>query len=95
MCNDCKKVKATVFYVIGQRCLTCATIFDDKNRYEKHLQATRDAWKALNHLCGQTDDFCQDCCTHDELDHGICMDCEKDMTDYLVMQAEAAFEGDR
>lgn len=34
-------------------------------------------------------------CPHDEHDHGICLDCEKDITNDLIGKAEAAFEGDR
>lgn len=26
---------------------------------------------------------CQDCCPHDEHDHGICLDCAKDLIDEL------------
>lgn len=45
---------------------------------------------------GECEDYeCQRCCPHDELDHGICMDCGADRTDDLVAQAEYAFEGDR
>lgn len=46
--------------------------------------------------CNHPDeDFCEECCTHQELDHGVCCDCEKDMTEHLVAAAEYAFEGDR
>lgn len=38
---------------------------------------------------------CSECCPHDEHDHGICLNCDKDCTDDLVAQAEYAFEGDR
>lgn len=41
------------------------------------------------------DPECQECCPHDEHDHGICLDCEKDLTDDLAGAAEYAFEGDR
>ena len=34
-------------------------------------------------------------CPHDDHDHGICLDCGEDITDRLVMQAEAYYEGDR
>lgn len=34
-------------------------------------------------------------CEHNEHDHGICLDCGKDITDNLVGAAEARFEGDR
>ena len=43
--------------------------------------------------CGDTE--CQECCPHDEHDHGICMDCGLDRNDHFVGMAEAAFEGDR
>lgn len=34
-------------------------------------------------------------CEHEEHDHGICLDCGKDITDELVTKAEMAFEDDR
>jgi hypothetical protein len=46
-------------------------------------------------VCFDHDDKCQDCCSHDEHDHGVCLDCEKDCTDELVGVAEAHYEGDR
>lgn len=49
--------------------------------------------------CDGTDwcgvEACQKCCNHDELDHGICIDCGKDEYDSCVAAAESAFEGDR
>lgn len=41
------------------------------------------------------EDTCQSCCPHDDLDHGICLSCEKDMNDHLAGLAEARWEGDR
>ncbi len=41
------------------------------------------------------DPTCTECCEHDEHDHGFCLDCGADVTDRLIMDAEAAFEGDR
>jgi hypothetical protein len=38
---------------------------------------------------------CQDCCPHDETDHGECIDCGADRMDYLIMKAEYQSEGDR
>lgn len=32
--------------------------------------------------------ICQDCCPHDELDHGICLSCGRDCFDDLVDRAE-------
>lgn len=34
-------------------------------------------------------------CSHEEHDHGICLECEKDITQELVAAAESAFEGER
>ena len=31
---------------------------------------------------------CQECCSHDEHDHGICLDCGLDRSDDLAAQAE-------
>lgn len=42
-----------------------------------------------------TGEFCQQCCPHDETDHGICLDCGTDRMDSRIMTAESAFEGDR
>ena len=38
---------------------------------------------------------CQECCPHDEFDHGICLACDKDCTDDLAGRAESYYEGDR
>lgn len=39
---------------------------------------------------------CPKCCEHQELDHGICMDCGADESQgRAFMRAEAAAEGDR
>lgn len=38
---------------------------------------------------------CQECCPHDEHDHGICLDCGRDRNGDLAGKAEDAFEGDR
>lgn len=35
--------------------------------------------------CG--DDNCPECCPHDDLDHGICLWCEKDLTEELAAKA--------
>lgn len=29
--------------------------------------------------CGDADPECQECCAHDELDHGFCLDCGKEV----------------
>lgn len=34
-------------------------------------------------------------CPHDEHDHGICLDCGKDIMDHLVTESEYRCEGDR
>ena len=33
-------------------------------------------------------DTCPDCCSHDEHDHGYCLDCGKDIMDNLINRAE-------
>lgn len=38
---------------------------------------------------------CTECCPHDEHDHGICLDCGLDRTDYFVGKAEDYYEGER
>ena len=40
--------------------------------------------------CGKPSDtdLCQDCCPHDEHDHGICLECAKDIMDDLIDRAE-------
>ena len=47
----------------------------------------------FKHEC--EDEACQECCTHDDIDHGECMSCGKDCLDLLIMRAEAYYEGDR
>lgn len=34
--------------------------------------------------CQDECDDCQECCPHDEHDHGICLDCGKDNLDSLI-----------
>ncbi len=41
------------------------------------------------------DDVLEDECSHDEHDHGICLDCGEDIMDSLMAKAEAYYEGDR
>lgn len=57
----------------------------------------REKLAALAHESGEPceNEKCQECCEHNEHDHGVCMDCEKDITDDLVCAAEYAYEGDR
>lgn len=38
----------------------------------------------------ETDD-----CPHDEHDHGVCLDCGKDITESLIARAESYWEGER
>lgn len=40
-------------------------------------------------------DPCTECCPHNEHDHGICLDCSKDLNDTHMGLAESTFEGDR
>jgi hypothetical protein len=41
------------------------------------------------------EETCQECCPHDDHDHGICLDCGLDRTDDLSADAEYEYEGDR
>lgn len=41
------------------------------------------------------EETCQSCCPHDDIDHGICPQCELDMNGDLVDAAHASLEGDR
>ena len=45
--------------------------------------------------CNDENDSCQECCPHDETDHGECLDCGKDISDDLCNRAHEYFEGDR
>lgn len=38
---------------------------------------------------------CQECCPHDDHDHGICLDCEKDLNYTLIDRAESMYESER
>lgn len=48
----------------------------------EHCEDCSDTGKTLG------GDPCQDCCPHDEYDHGICLDCELDRTSDLAGAAE-------
>lgn len=37
---------------------------------------------------GCDDPDCQDCCLHFEEDHGICLDCKKDILDTLISKVD-------
>ena len=43
--------------------------------------------------CDET--YCQDCCPHDETDHGECIDCGADRMGYLISKAESMSEDAR
>lgn len=45
--------------------------------------------------CFDHDEKCQECCPHNEHDHGICYDCGLDRNDELCNSAHEAMEGDR
>ena len=40
-------------------------------------------------------EVCAKCCPHDDIDHGICMQCETDLNDVLCNSAHERMEGDR
>lgn len=44
--------------------------------------------------CDHETDTCQECCDHGDIctDERICLDCDKDMTEYLTARAEWALE---
>lgn len=92
-CHDCKQAPATVHYVLGaKRCQACSDAFDLANREHK---AAEEAARIAAHVCDESDDVCEECCEHEEHDHGYCMDCGADRMDALVGAAEDAWEGDR
>lgn len=41
-------------------------------------------------LCYESD--CQECCGHDEHDHGICLDCGKDTNEDLRGKADSLYD---
>lgn len=51
--------------------------------------------RPVQHECGDEDTLCAKCCEHHDRDGTECLDCGSDITEWLVMRAEAAFEGDR
>lgn len=38
--------------------------------------------------------ICNECCEHEELDHGVCMDCGDDQTEELMAKAYDRMKGD-
>lgn len=71
----------------GVTCTKCGVEADSRQEHE----ARREHWGE----CQDDGETCSECCEHVETDHGICSDCESDVTDMLVGRAEDAFEGDR
>lgn len=43
---------------------------------------------------GCDDTTCQNCCPHDETDHGLCLDCGADRMDALILKAERFYDRD-
>lgn len=43
-----------------------------------------DTQKIYCEECKDESDDCQECCPHDDHDHGICIDCGKDNYDSLI-----------
>lgn len=41
------------------------------------------------------EETCQECCPHDEMDHGFCLSCDKDLNDEICNAAHERLEGDR
>ena len=88
ICIDCNKVTHNPHQYVGgaTRCNNCASIFNSNWR-ERQLVAERAQRERIRvaHLTSDTceEDKCQECCPHDEHDHGICLDCAKDLIDEL------------
>jgi hypothetical protein len=59
-----------------------------KRRQAKHKKKIRS--ESQKKFVKEPDD---DECQHDEHDHGVCLDCGKDITNNLVGRAESASEG--
>lgn len=78
-------------------CDRCAKVIcsDNAQYWENKIQMIEEGSDAISwcRSCVVEDD--QENCPHDEHDHGICLDCEKDLTDSLAGRAEAFYEGDR
>jgi len=52
-------------------------------QYYIHMKNYRlNMMELLDHKCEQDD--CQECCEHDEHEHGVCINCGKDIHDSLV-----------
>lgn len=76
------------------RCAACSDRFTSQWQREKREHEAR---LMADHLTANHEDghICPDCCVHNEYDHGICLDCGKDCTDFLIMRAEDYYEGER
>lgn len=80
-------------------CITGMTEFQYKRSLE--FERKRDAFLAhtgyreTHGECPDDGVFCEACCEHEEHDHGVCNECEADISGELAGKAESAFEGDR
>lgn len=67
------------------KCLNCGCEFSETILSE----STEDHCEHCGNSCELADgSTCPDCCPHDEHDHGICLDCGKDIMDDLVGRSE-------
>lgn len=82
LCVDCDQVP-TVHYGVGSRCAEHAKVWDAHAQAERlRLFEANRAALVEHQAAGCPDDgmTCPECCEHaDELDHGICIDCGKDL----------------
>ncbi len=98
-CHTCYLRKARHHYVLGhRRCNKCDADMRACIYISKLIEDEAKQTALLAHIeAGCPDDgvFCPNCCLHEEHGHGLCLDCETDITDSLISAAEAYFEGDR
>lgn len=87
-CVDCKSPPPSfVKYVFGgSRCRPCSEVFDAANRKKREDKRSAATCDECGIKTGGPTS-CHECCPHDELDHGICLDCEKDLSERIYAQA--------
>lgn len=91
-------------YCMGAiRCGPCREVFDRANRDEsaRKFAAHRAAYSDHVGYCRQhgecPDDgiFCSSCCPHEDVNHGLCNDCEENVMGDMIDAAMCVYEGDR
>jgi hypothetical protein len=87
ICHDCNKAPAIVHYVFGAaRCQACSDAFQEKRRQQWIAERAAATCEECGEKTGGPD-ICSECCQHEELDHGTCMNCGEDRSEWASMAA--------